>query len=76
MCVEWCVKSTTFILKRLKMTNNKYLLTIENHGCNLEFEKIENHYLVSILNYEGFSVVEVTKEHLQEIKNWIIENEN
>lgn len=58
------------------MENNKDLLIIQHHGCNFELEKREKNYLASILNYDGFSVVELTKEHLKQIKDWIIENEN
>ena len=58
------------------MTNSKDLLIIESYGCNFELEKREKNYLASILNYDGFSVVELTKEHLKQIKDWIIENEN
>jgi hypothetical protein len=57
------------------MENNKDLLVIQNQGCNFELEKREKNYLATILNYDGFSVVELTKEHLKQIKEWIIENE-
>lgn len=73
------VGKTTPLFKKDKMENNKIdntLLIIENHGCNFELEKREINYLASILNYDGFSVVELTKENLKEIKDWIIENEN
>jgi hypothetical protein len=59
------------------MENNKDLLSIESYGCNFEIDKRDTgEFLASIMTYDGVEVISLTKEHLKQIKDWIIENEN
>lgn len=61
-----------------KRENQTKELDIISFGVSLNLSKrdLHNNYMITILDYNGMAVVELTKENLKEIKDWIIENEN